>query len=307
MTHPSNTPLISVIVPTFQRSQMLPRALDSIYAQSWPSIQVIVVDDNIPGSDCSAQTATALAPYRDRPGFLYLNTTGGVGGGAARNLAIHHCTGEYVAFLDDDDCYLPHKLEKQLRFMQENHLDASYHDVQWLDESGKLVEERSMDHTTDFSTDALLKAHILHSLCPTAIYMIRREALLKTEGFGEVPSGQDFILMLRCIESGMKIGYLPGVHVVQYLHKGDRISLGDNKIRGENLLYDLKHRYFHLLTAKEQRYVRFRHYAVLSFASLRSRRPFRAAGYAVRTVCSSPTSCVKEGIRYFRSKKGGRA
>ena len=307
MTNPSDTPLISVIVPTFRRSEMLPRALDSIYAQDWPSIQVIVVDDNIPGSDCSIETAAALAPYLDKPGFLHLNTTGGVGGGAARNLAIRHCTGEYVAFLDDDDRYLPQKLEKQLRFMQANGLDACYHDVQWLDQNGKLVEERSMDHTKDFSTDALLKAHILHSLCPTAIYMIRREALLRTEGFGEVPSGQDFILMLRCIESGMKVGYLPGVYVVQYLHKGDRISLGDNKIRGENLLYDLKHRYFHLLTPKERRYVRFRHYAVLSFASLRSHRPLRAAGYAVRTVCSSPTSCVKEGIRYFRSKKGGRS
>ena len=307
MTDRSETPLISVIVPTFQRSQLLPRTLDSIYRQTHSNIQLIVVDDNIPGSDDAARTAAVLEPYRHRPGFLYLHTTGAVGGGAARNLAIRQCSGEYVAFLDDDDRYLPHKLEKQLRFMQDNALDASYHDVRWLDERDKLVEERSLDHTSDFSTEGLLKAHILHSLCPTAVYMIRREALLRTEGFGEVPSGQDFILMLRCIESGMKIGYLPGAHVVQYLHKGDRISLGDNKIQGENLLYDLKHRYFHLLTAKEQRYVRFRHYAVLSFASLRSRRPLRAALYAVRTLCTSPTSCVKEGIRYFRSKKGGRA
>lgn len=306
MTDQTRSPLISVIVPTFERSDMLPRALDSIFQQTWPNVEVVVVDDNIPCSDWEKKTNAALEPYREHPNLILLKTTGATGGGAARNLAIRHCSGEYVAFLDDDDRFLPNKLENQIGFMLEHQLDASYHDVEWVDSNEKLVELRSMDHTKDFSTDALLKTHILHSLCPTAIYMIRRDRLIQTEGFGEVPSGQDFILMLRCIESGMKMGYLPGAYVIQYLHRGARISLGDNKIRGENLLYQLKHEYFHLLTPQERNYVRFRHYAVLSFASLRSRRPLRAAGYAVQTVCSSPVSCIKEGVRYFRSKKGGR-
>lgn len=306
MTDQTQMPLISVIVPTFERSEMLPRALDSIYAQTYPNVEVIVVDDNIPGSDWEAKTLAALSPYRCRPNFIYTKTSGAVGGGAARNQAARLCSGTYVAFLDDDDRFLPSKLETQVAFMQAHDLDVSYHDVDWVDTNEKLVERRALDYAQDYSTDALLKAHILHSLCPTAVYMIRRERLLETEGFGEVPSGQDFILMLRCIEHGMSIRYLPGVYVVQYLHNGRRISLGDGKVQGENMLYDLKHRYFHLLTPKEQNYVKFRHYAVLSFASLRSRRPLRAAGHAVRTVCSSPSLCVKEGIRYFRSKTGGR-
>lgn len=305
---PSNAyPLISVIVPTYERSTLLPRALDSIFAQTWPNVEVVVVDDNIPGSHWEQETAAALSAYRTRPNFVYLKTTGKTGGGAARNYAIRHCTGDYVAFLDDDDRYLPDKLETQIRFMLERDLDGSYQDVKWVDSNEKLVEYRSMDYTDDFSTEGLLKAHILHSICPTAIYMIRRDKLLETEGFGEVPMGQDFYLMLRCIEHGMKLGYMPGAYVVQYLHGGKRLSLGDNKIRGENALYELKHRYFHLLTRQEQNYVKFRHYAVLSFASMRSRRPLRAAGYAAKTVCSAPMVCVKEGIRYFGSKFGGKA
>lgn len=300
------TPLISVIVPTFQRNDLLPRALDSIFAQTWPNIEVVVVDDNIPGSQWEADTRKVLEPYLNKANFLYLKTTGKTGGGASRNYAIQRCHGEYIAFLDDDDRFLPDKLKKQIEFMLENGLDGSYQDVKWYDTNERLVEYRSMDYTKDYSQTGLLKAHILHSIAPTAVYMFRTAGLLETEGFGEVPSGQDFILMLRCIEKGLKMKYMPGAYVVQYLHNGTRISLGDNKVKGENMLYDLKHQYFHLLTKKERNYVKFRHYAVLSFASMRSKRLFRAAGYAIITVCSAPLVCVKEGIRYFSSKMGGK-
>ena len=304
MANVNEYPLISVVVPTFERSDLLPRALGSIFGQTWPNVEVVVVDDNVPGEHWEAETAAVVAPYRAKPNFVYVKTTGKTGGGAARNLALRHCTGDYVAFLDDDDRYLPDKLEKQIRFMLERNLDGSYQDVKWVDSNEKLVEYRSMDYTKDFTTMGLLKAHILHSICPTSIYMFRRDKLMKTKGFGEVPTGQDFILMLRCIESGMTLGYMPGAYVVQYLHGGKRLSLGSNKVKGENMLYDLKHKYFHLLSHQERNYVKFRHYAVLSFASMRSRRPIRAVWYAAITICSAPVVCVKETIRYFSSKAG---
>ena len=295
-------PLISVIVPTFERSELLPRALDSIVAQTWTNTEIIVVDDNIPDSIWQKKTREVLVPYLKNNNLIYMATAGEVGGGAARNLALKKCHGDYIAFLDDDDRYLPEKLEKQLHFMQEHDLDVCYQDVKWVDSNEKLVELRKMDYATDFTVDGLLKTHILHPIAPTAIYMCRREKLLETEGFGEVCTGQDYILMLRCIEKGLKIGYMPGAYVIQYLHEGKRVSLGDNKVRGENNLYRLKQQYFQLLSRRERTYVRFRHYAVLSFASLRSHRLFRAAGYAVVTVLSSPLDCVREAGRYF----GGR-
>ena len=296
-------PLISVIVPTFARSALLSRALDSILTQSWPNIEIIVADDNIPGSEWEQKTLQSLQPYLKKENIVYVKTSGKTGGGASRNLAIRHCHGTYVAFLDDDDRYLPNKLRDQVQFMMEHHLDGSYQDVKWFDSNEKLVEHRLMNYTEDYSINGLLRAHILHSIAPTSIYMFRRDALMQTEGFGEVSSGQDFILMLRCIESGMKIRYMPGTYVIQYLHDGERISTGDTKVKGENMLYELKHQYFHLLSKQEQRYVTFRHYAVLSFASMRSKRPLRALGYAAVTVCTAPLVCVKEGIRYFSSKK----
>lgn len=302
MTDHKNQPLISIIVPTYERSSLLTRALDSIYAQTWKNIEVVVADDNIPGSRWEEETRRMLEPYMQRADFLYVKTAGRTGGGAARNLAIRQCHGDYVAFLDDDDRYLPDKLERQVRFMQEYELDGSYHDVRWFDENERQVEYRSMDYTKDYSPEGLLKAHILHSIAPTAIYMFRRDQLLETEGFGEVPSGQDFILMLRCIEKRMKMRYLEGAYVIQYLHGRKRISLGDNKVKGENMLYELKHQYFPLLTKDERTYVKFRHYAVLAFSSMRSGKLLRAGKYALMTVGSSPLYCAKEAVRYFRSK-----
>lgn len=302
MTEKKDYPLISIIVPTFERNDLLPRTLDSIYAQTWENMEVVLVDDNVPGSKWANEIDSILEPYLKRKNFIHLKTAGKTGGGAARNLGLQKCHGEYVAFLDDDDRYLPNKLEKQVHFMMEQQLDGCYQDVMWFDMNERLVEYRAMDYTTDYSKEGLLKAHILHSIAPTAIYMFRRDKILETEGFGEVPSGQDFILMLRCIEHGMKIRYMKGAYVVQYLHNGKRISLGSNKVKGENMLYDLKHKYFYLLTKSECKYVKFRHYAVLAFASMRSRRPIRAAGYAMMTIGCSPMYCIKEAIRYFGSK-----
>lgn len=300
----NDQPLISIIVPTCKRSDMLTRAVDSILNQTWKNIEIIIVNDNEPDSEFDKSTKKSLEKYKNNKKVKIISTPGLTGGGKARNFAIKHCTGEYVAFLDDDDRFLPEKLEKQYKFMIDNHLEMSYQDVKWHDENEKLIEYRKMDYVDDFSKESLLRYHILHSIAPTAIYMIKKEALLKTKGFGEVIMGQDWFLMLRCIESDLKIGYMPGAYVIQYLHNGERISLGDNKIKGENALYEYKRKYYNYLTKKDIKYVDFRHYAVLSFASLRSKRYFQAVKYGIRTVFISPINCLKEAKNYFGGRKG---
>lgn len=294
---------VSVIMPTYKRSDFLVRAIESVLNQTYQNIEVIVSDDNIPDSEYCIETKTKVNAFLKTGKVKYVKTTGKTGGGAARNFAIKYCTGDYVAFLDDDDVYVNNKIEKQLSFMIENDLDMSYQDVKWFDEKNKLVEYRKLDYVNNFTRNELLRQHILHSIAPTAIYMIKRDALLKTEGFGEVIMGQDFILMLRCIEAGLKIGYMPGAYVHQYLHSGERISLGQNKIDGENALYKLKSKYYNLLSKKEIKYVKFRHNAVLMFATLRSKMYGKVLGYAVKAFFLSPADCVKEAKRYFGGRK----
>lgn len=297
---------VSVIIPTYNRSEYLERAIDSVLNQTHGNLEILVSDDNLPDSEACRATRERIDRYQSTGKVIHLKTSGKTGGGAARNFAIRHCTGEYVAFLDDDDVFVPDKIEKQLAFMRAGNLEMSYQDVEWYDENNKLVEHRKMDYVKEFSREELLRQHILHSIAPTGIYMIRRDALLKTEGFGEVIMGQDFYLMLRCIEADLRIGYMPVVGVHQYLHSGERISLGQNKIDGENVLYELKQQYYPLLNAKEKRYVKFRHNAVLMFATLRSKMYSQVPKYALKAFFFSPVACFKEAKRYFGGR-GGRA
>lgn len=302
----ADKPLVSIVVPTYKRADRICVALDSIAAQDYgvENIEIFVVNDNRPEWPESAETDAKVAHYASElPHFKLLHTVGQTGGGAARNYACRQATGEYLAFLDDDDEFLPDKVSAQVAFMQENSLDMSWQDVSWYDERGRLVEHRRLDHCEDFSTEGLLRAHLLTPISPTAIYMLRRDLFDRTEGFGEVATGQDWWLMLRCIEAGAKIGYMPEVHVHQILHQGERLSLGANKIAGEEARHKVVETYYPMLSKKDVRYIEFRHNAVLAFSSLRSKSLFAAVGYAVKAVAASPASCIKEGLKFFTSCK----
>ena len=297
MTGTTN-PLVSVIVPTYKRSAFLARAIDSILNQTYKNIEIVLVDDNVEGTEEFLETGKVLEKYRDK--INYVKTPGQLGGGAARNFSFKFIHGEFVAFLDDDDCFKPEKIEKQLAFMMENQLDMSYQDVEWHDNrNDRLVELRKMDRVKDFSQEGMLRAHIVSTISPTAIYMIKYSALMKTDGFGEVPRGQDTIFMLRCIEAGLKIRYMPGSYVIQYIHDSERTSNGRNFVRGQRQLYELLCSYKPILSPKERRYVDFRFNAVCAFALMRDKRPFGAAWFALRAVMISPVDCLREDKKYF--------
>lgn len=295
--------LVSVLVPTYKRSDLLPRALDSILAQTYGNIEIVVVDDNPPSSQDRAKTEKIMSQYIKKvPSIKYIQTTGATGGGAARNFGLRYCAGEYIAFLDDDDRFLPDKIETQLAFMRERKLDMSYQDVQWNDMHERVVEVRRMDRAKNYSQDELLRTHIVTAIAPTAIYMIRQDALMKTEGFGEVPRGQDFIFMLRCIEAGLKIEYMPGVHVIQYIHKGERISVGEKFIQAQTKIYELMCSYKKILSKRERRYVDFRFNAVCAFSCLRGKQITKAIPFAAKAFFISPMDCFKEAKRFFSGR-----
>lgn len=302
-----NKPLVSVIMPTYKRADRINRAIDSIAAQTYgvDHIEIIVVNDNRPEWSECAETDAKLRRYSEElPHFVVLHTTGQTGGGAARNLACRKATGDYLAFLDDDDEFLPDKVETQVAFMEAGNYDMSWQDVSWYDETGHLVEHRRLDHCSDFTTEGLLRAHLRVPISPTAIYMLRRDLFLCTKGFGEVATGQDWWLMLRCIEAGARMGYMPGVHVHQYLHDSGRLSLGQNKIDGEEARHAKVREYYPLLSKKDIRFIEFRHNAVLAFACGRSGRKADAVRYALKAVSASPVDCVRMGFDYFtRGKK----
>ena len=106
----SSGPTVSVIIPTYNRADLLPGCLENVLGQSYPHLEVLVVDD---GS--TDNTREVIQPYLDR--VRYFETENG-GPAHARNIAMRAATGEYLAFLDSDDFYLPGKLALQVAFME---------------------------------------------------------------------------------------------------------------------------------------------------------------------------------------------
>ena len=103
--------LVSVIIPTLNRPKLLLRAIDGVLRQTHQEIEVIVVVDR-PDQD----TVSAVQSVDDPRLQLIVNPYSLTAAGA-RNAGVDHATGEWIAFLDDDDEWLPNKLERQIAFV----------------------------------------------------------------------------------------------------------------------------------------------------------------------------------------------
>ena len=101
--------LVSVIIPTYNRASLLTETINSVLAQTYPVVEIIVVDD---GS--ADNTAEVVAEYGDRVTYLQQENQGET---IARNLGIQVSKGAYLSFLDDDDLILPTKIEKQVQVL----------------------------------------------------------------------------------------------------------------------------------------------------------------------------------------------
>lgn len=291
---------VSVIVATFQRSQELRRALDSLAAQTYENIEIILIDDNWDISR-NETVAAVVADFRQSNPSVSLKVIVNKenhGSAKARNIGIRESDGHYVTFLDDDDVYLPDKIKNQVSFMVDGNYDYSITDLCLYNKSGKLADRRVRSYLTDAGQEDLGKYHMMYHLTGTDTLMFRREFLLDLGGFGPANVGDEYYLMQRAIEAKGRFGYLPVCDVKAYIHTDEGgVSSGDGKIQGENALYAYKKAYFHKIGKKARRYIRMRHYAVLAFAELRRKRLFPFAQNAMIAALCDPVQCVKLVIK----------
>jgi glycosyltransferase involved in cell wall biosynthesis len=110
-------PLVSVVVPTYDRPDRLRRALESVAAQTYPEVELLVVDDCSP---TPLEPVVAGVDLTGLAGVTYLRNEENLGGSATRNRGIRAAIGEYVAFLDDDDEWKPTKLARQVETFAES-------------------------------------------------------------------------------------------------------------------------------------------------------------------------------------------
>ena len=133
-------PLVSVVIPTYNRAQQTIAAIESVLAQTYTNLEVIVVDDG--SSDDSGEVIKRFIREKaNRPHPLFFLSQTNQGASAARNAGIEKACGEYIAFLDSDDVWLPEKLEWQLRAFQQlkDESGVCFTDAQLVNNSGMDV------------------------------------------------------------------------------------------------------------------------------------------------------------------------
>ena len=108
----ADSPIVSVIIPTYNRAEVIERALDSVLAQTYQDYEIIVIDD------ASTDQTCAVVEAYDDPRIRLIRSHANGGAGAARNAGIVQAQGEYIAFLDSDDEWLAQKLAKQVSLME---------------------------------------------------------------------------------------------------------------------------------------------------------------------------------------------
>lgn len=291
-------PLVSVVIPSYKRTvEYVSRAVESVLSQTYPNVEIIVIDDSTDAFEGRINTENYFRSL-NAPNVVYLQNETNLGGSLSRNRGIEAAKGEYITFLDDDDEYKPEKIERQLRFMQENNLDMSFTNLEIYSFKGKLIDFREFSDVKSFDNDYLLSHHLQRHLTGTPTFMYKAEKLRETGCFEPVKIGQEFHLMLKTILAGLKIGYLPECHVKAYRHPDGGISGGLNKIIGEKELFAFKQKYFPRLNKKEQRFIRFRHHAVLAAGYKRNKMYFHMIAECFRTVFASPFDFLREGFKF---------
>ncbi len=235
--------LVSVVVATYKREAELKNALESLAKQTYPNMEIVLVDDN--GNDeWNSKVSETVEVFRNRYPKIKLEcivNNSNQGSSKTRNIGIHSANGDYITFLDDDDIYLPDKIRKQVEFMETNQCDYSITDLILYNEDDKRINRRIRSYIKETTVESLRLYHLKYHMTGTDTIMFKKEYLIQIGGFAPIDVGDEFYLMQRAIEEGGKFGYLPGCEIKAYVHTGDGgLSSGDGKIKGENALYEYK-------------------------------------------------------------------
>ncbi|SDW11569.1 glycosyltransferase family 2 protein [Flavobacterium degerlachei] len=207
------SPLVSVIIPTFNSEKFISDAIFSVQNQSYLNWEIILVDDCSTDATLSIVSEMALNDKRIKYSKLSKNS----GTGVARNSALAEAKGKYIAFLDADDLWKANKLELQLNFMKTNKLPFTFSFYDCIDEEGKPLNKR-VEAPINLSYRQLFFCNYIGNL--TAIYDVNC--------FGKIPISsirkrQDWMLWLTVLKK-IKVAHPVTESLAYYRVRDNSIS-----------------------------------------------------------------------------------
>lgn len=285
--------MVSVIVPTYRRDGMLKRALDSLCTQTYKDIEVVVVDDNA-DKNWNATVKKIVDGFFGKLNITYIVNETTKGSAETRNIGIKNANGEYIAFLDDDDVYLPKRIKNQLDVVESVGADYSITNLLLYDENEKLRETRIRKYLKTREAENLYVCHLKYHMTGTDTMMFKADYLRSFGGFDPIDVGDEYYLMMKAIEHNGRFVYCDFCDVKAYIHTGDiGLSAGQGKINGENNLYKYKKEHFNGLSLKDKRYISMRHFAVLAFAYKKMGNKIKFFTNGIHAFLISPIQSAK--------------
>lgn len=233
-----NPPEVSAVIPTYNRREWVQLAIDSALAQRGVTLEVIVVDDGSSDGTCDALKAR----YGDRIRFIPQENQGE---SAARNRGAAEASGEFLAFLDSDDLWLPGKLARQLDFLRRNpDCGAVSCQAYAIDEQGREILR--LPYGAHVRGSRISLHQILTSGLPLSgsTPMIRATAFQQIGGYDElIRHGEDVDIAVRLLLENFAVGMIPRPLAKIRSHRGSQsLALQEDKFlashRDHNRMYD---------------------------------------------------------------------
>lgn len=218
---------VSVIIPVYNAEKYITQALDSVLKQTYKDIEIILVDDQ--SEDNSAKI---IKEYLEKnTNIIYYLQSVNQGAGVARNKALELATGQYVAFLDSDDIWIPAKLEKQVKLMKDKNCSFSYAAIEMIDEEGRpLKSKRNIKETCDYK-------YLLHNtIIATSTVVIDREVLGDFR-MSLRRGGQDYATWLMLLRNGI---IARGINETLVKYRVSSNSLSANKFKSIKQVWSIQ-------------------------------------------------------------------
>ncbi len=233
------TPKVSVIIPSYKTAHLIARCLDTVMAQTFQDFETIVVND---GSPDTPELEKALQPYMDRIVYIKQENKRCAG---ARNTAIQHARGEFLAFLDSDDTWYPEHLASQMQqFADDPTLDLVYCDSLLVgdpERESRFMERCPSNGPATFETLVVERCQI-----PISTVVVRKQAIVKAGGFDEkLLRCDDYDMWVRTAFHGAKIGYIRKLTVHMYI--GRPGSMSQEKAKMVEAYWDILERFKRIL------------------------------------------------------------
>lgn len=247
--------LVTVIIPTYKRSDKIERAIKSAINQTYKNIEIIVIDDNANFPEEREKTKKIVSKYEN---IKFIENEENLGGALTRNVGIDNAQGKYIAFLDDDDEFISNKIERQMELMKQKEKDCIKVGMVYCYKNGINSEGKTIFTTKiDYEGNCLFQ-QMIDNIETTSTWICPKEVLIKVGKFENVKAHQDNILLTKILANGYEIYRVPEILLNLYLHDGNGITnRNKNYAKYTETMIEFKKKYMDLLNDEQKEIIKY--------------------------------------------------